>query len=61
LPAVVIAAYHVVCFGDVCCGQVEYRIGCHSAQSLRPAGRVDYPDLAVRMTFTGYANTLNKQ
>jgi len=42
--AIVIATGHVAYFG-----QIEYRIGCHNAQSLALGAGVDYPDLAVKL------------
>jgi Carbohydrate-binding family 9 len=37
-------ARHVACFS-----QIEYRIGCHNAQSLPSEDVVDYPHLAVKL------------
>ena len=44
LPRIVVAPYHVVCFGEI-----EYRIGCHNAQRVSPGEGVDYPNLAVKV------------
>jgi len=39
------------------CLHVEYRIGCHSEESLRRAVALSYPELAVKPTFLQDAGT----